>query len=61
MAPEGQPAPPTAWISYLAAADATAQAITDNGGRVLMPTTAVRTFGRTAVASVVCSELRSSP
>jgi predicted enzyme related to lactoylglutathione lyase len=53
MAPEGQPVPPTAWTSYLAAADAdaTAQAITDNGGRVLMPTMDVLTFGRMAVAA----------
>jgi hypothetical protein len=53
MAPEGQPTPPTAWTSYLATgdADATAQAITDNGGGVLMPAMDVLTFGRMLVAA----------
>jgi len=53
MAPEGQPTPPTAWTSYLAAedADATARAITDNGGSVLMPAMDVLTFGRMLVAA----------
>lgn len=53
MAPEGQPTPPTAWTSYLATgdADATAQAITDNGGSVLMPAMDVLTFGRMLVAA----------
>lgn len=53
MAQAGQPAPPTAWTSYLAAADAdaTAQAITNNGGSVLVPTMDVLTSGRVVVAA----------
>ncbi len=50
---EGQPTPPTAWTTYLASADAdaTAAAITENGGRVLMPVTDVMTAGRMLVAA----------
>jgi uncharacterized protein len=53
MAPDDQPTPPTALTSYLATtdADATAQAITDNGGSVLIPPMDVLTFGRMVVAA----------
>ncbi len=53
MSPDGEPTPPTVWTSYLAAADAdaTAQAITDNGGTVMMPVMDVLTLGRMAVAA----------
>lgn len=53
MAPDDQPTPPTTWTSYLATgdADATAQAIIDNGGSVLMPGMDVLTFGRMLVAA----------
>jgi uncharacterized protein len=53
MAPDGQPTPPTAWTSYLAAADAdaTARTITGNGGTVMMPAMDVLTLGRMVVVA----------
>ena len=53
MAADDQPTPPTAWTCYLATedADATAQAITDNGGNVLMPAMDVLSLGRMLLAA----------
>jgi len=53
MAPDDQPTPPTAWTTYLATADvdATTQAVTDNGGTVMMGGVDVMTLGRMAVVA----------
>lgn len=53
MAAEGQPTPPTAWTTYfsVADADATADAVSSNGGTVVMPATDVMTLGRMFVAA----------
>ncbi|MFE4600314.1 VOC family protein [Kitasatospora indigofera] len=52
-APEGQPAPPTVWTTYLASddADATQRAIADHGGSIVYPVTDVGTTGRMLVAA----------
>ncbi|MFI0709968.1 VOC family protein [Streptomyces inhibens] len=49
----GQPAPPTVWTTYLAAADAdaTSRAVSDAGGTLLMPVTDVMTLGRMCIAA----------
>jgi predicted enzyme related to lactoylglutathione lyase len=51
-AQDGQPEPPTAWTAYLATedVDAAAQAVTDNGGAVIVPSMDVMDLGRMAVA-----------
>ncbi|MFG2192069.1 VOC family protein [Streptomyces sp. NPDC048639] len=48
-----QPPPPTAWTTYFATADAdaTARAITENGGTVLFPPDDVAALGRMAIAA----------
>lgn len=53
MAPEGQPLPPVSWTTYLASddADASAQAVTDNGGTIVYPVMDVGTTGRMLVAA----------
>ncbi|MFF7636478.1 VOC family protein [Kitasatospora sp. NPDC008050] len=56
MNPDGSkpdPMPPTVWTTYLATADldATQQAVTANGGQVMMPAMDVMTIGRMAVVS----------
>ncbi|MEV5509596.1 VOC family protein [Streptomyces orinoci] len=53
MAPDGHPAPPIAWTTYLAVpdADVAVRAITDNRGQVVMPAMEVLTFGRMAVVA----------
>ncbi|GAU65997.1 hypothetical protein SSP35_02_03660 [Streptomyces sp. NBRC 110611] len=53
MAMGGQPPPPTVWTTYLASADAdaTAQAVRDAGGTVLMPVMDVMTLGRMCIAA----------
>ncbi|MEV6567834.1 VOC family protein [Streptomyces kronopolitis] len=49
----GQPAPPTVWTTYLAAADAEAasQAVSTAGGTVLMPVMDVMALGRMGVVA----------
>ncbi|MFI2641839.1 VOC family protein [Streptomyces sp. NPDC018610] len=53
MAPEGMPAPPTVWTSYLAGADAEAvqEAIAVAGGTVLVPVMDVGNLGRMLIAA----------
>ncbi|HEY3479821.1 MAG TPA: VOC family protein [Streptomyces sp.] len=53
MTAEGQPAPPPAWTSYFATADAdaTQEAITASGGMVMAPAMDVGTFGRMLIAA----------
>ncbi|WP_328375414.1 VOC family protein [Streptomyces sp. NBC_01020] len=56
MNPDGStpdPAPPTAWTTYLATTDLSAaeRAITANGGQVIMPGMDVLTLGQMAVAT----------
>ncbi|GHH72353.1 glyoxalase [Kitasatospora indigofera] len=52
-APEGRPAPPTVWTTYLASddADATQRAIADHGGSIVYPVTDIGTTGRMLVAA----------
>ncbi|BCK67247.1 VOC family protein [Streptomyces platensis] len=49
----GQPAPPTVWTTYLAAADAdaTSEAVRGADGTVLMPVMDVMTLGRMCIAA----------
>ncbi|KNB54338.1 VOC family protein [Streptomyces caatingaensis] len=53
MAQDGQPAPPTAWTTYLSVADAeaAARAVAAHGGTVVMPAMDVLTFGRMAIVA----------
>ncbi|MGP3922116.1 VOC family protein [Streptomyces sp. 8N616] len=48
-----QPAPPTVWTTYIASADtdATARAITENGGTIVFPADDVSTLGRMLIAA----------
>ncbi|MEY9966507.1 putative enzyme related to lactoylglutathione lyase [Streptacidiphilus sp. MAP12-16] len=52
IGPSMDPSTPTVWTTYLASddADSTQARITAAGGKVMMPPTDVRTFGRMAVA-----------